>query len=55
MADVKPFRGLRPGPDLVSRVASPPYDVVTTEENGAWGVLWFENPANDEASEKRIP
>ncbi len=32
MADVKPFRGLRPGPDLVSKVASPPYDVVTTEE-----------------------
>ena len=21
-------------------------DVVTTEENGGWGVIWFENPAN---------
>ena len=32
MADVRPFRGLRPKPDLISKVASPPYDVVTTEE-----------------------
>ena len=26
-------------------------DVVTTEENGGWGVIWFENPAtgNDAA------
>ena len=32
MVDVKPFRGLRPRPDLVAQVASPPYDVVTTEE-----------------------
>lgn len=32
MVAVKPFRGLRPRPDLVDRVASPPYDVVTTEE-----------------------
>jgi len=22
-------------------------DVVTTEENGGWGVIWFENPANN--------
>jgi hypothetical protein len=22
-------------------------DVVTTEENGGWGVIWFENPADD--------
>jgi hypothetical protein len=20
-------------------------DVVTTDENGGWGVIWFENPA----------
>jgi uncharacterized protein (DUF1015 family) len=32
MADVQPFRGLRPRPDLVLKVASPPYDVVTTGE-----------------------
>jgi len=32
MVAVKPFSGLRPRPDLASRVASPPYDVVTTEE-----------------------
>lgn len=32
MADVKPFRGLRPRPDLVSKVAAPPYDVMNSEE-----------------------
>jgi uncharacterized protein (DUF1015 family) len=32
MVAVKPFRGLRPPPDLASQVASPPYDVVTTDE-----------------------
>jgi uncharacterized protein (DUF1015 family) len=32
MVAIKPFRGLRPPPDLVSKVASPPYDVVTTDE-----------------------
>jgi uncharacterized protein (DUF1015 family) len=32
MAEVRPFRGLRPRAELVSRVACPPYDVVTTEE-----------------------
>lgn len=23
-------------------------DISTTEENGGWGVVWFENPATDE-------
>jgi uncharacterized protein (DUF1015 family) len=32
MVAAKPFRGLRPKPDLVSKVASPPYDVLTTNE-----------------------
>ena len=22
-------------------------DVITTEENGGWGVIWFENPLYD--------
>jgi len=22
-------------------------DIATTEENGGWGVIWFENPMND--------
>ena len=22
-------------------------DVITTEENGGWGVIWFENPLSD--------
>jgi hypothetical protein len=22
-------------------------DILTTEENGAWGVIWFENPTQD--------
>ncbi len=29
---VKPFRGLRPRPDLAARIASPPYDVLSSAE-----------------------
>jgi uncharacterized protein (DUF1015 family) len=32
MADVRPFRALRPRPELASRVAAPPYDVINSEE-----------------------
>lgn len=32
MATVKPFPGLRPKKDLAAKVASPPYDVLNTEE-----------------------
>lgn len=32
MAIVRPFRGLRPRPELARGVASPPYDVLSTEE-----------------------
>lgn len=32
MATIRPFRALRPGADLASRVASLPYDVMNTEE-----------------------
>ncbi len=32
MADVRPFPGLRPRPDLVSQVAAPPYDVLSSDE-----------------------
>jgi uncharacterized protein (DUF1015 family) len=32
MAVIHPFKGLRPRPDLVERVASPPYDVLSSEE-----------------------
>jgi uncharacterized protein (DUF1015 family) len=32
MSDVKPFRALRPHPDLAARVAAPPYDVISSEE-----------------------
>ncbi len=32
MSDVRPFRGLRPRPDLVAQVASPPYDVLNSAE-----------------------
>lgn len=34
MMRVKPFRGLRPRADLTSKVASPPYDVLSSEEAG---------------------
>lgn len=32
MAVVRPFRGLRPRPDVASQVASPPYDVLSSDE-----------------------
>ena len=32
MSLIRPFRGLRPNPDFVSEVASPPYDVLSSEE-----------------------
>ncbi|MBN1422955.1 DUF1015 domain-containing protein [Candidatus Fermentibacteria bacterium] len=32
MADVRPFRALRPRADLAAKVASPPYDVLSSEE-----------------------
>lgn len=32
MAVIRPFRGYRPRPDVVQRVASPPYDVLSSEE-----------------------
>lgn len=32
MSDIRPFAGYRPRPDLVSKIASPPYDVLNSEE-----------------------
>jgi uncharacterized protein (DUF1015 family) len=32
MAHIKPFRGVRPRPDIVHLVAAPPYDVLSSEE-----------------------
>ena len=32
MANVKPFRGLRPPRELVKEVASKPYDVLSSDE-----------------------
>ena len=32
MAVIRPFRGLRPRPDVAERIASPPYDVLDTDE-----------------------
>ncbi|PID80048.1 hypothetical protein CSB20_08425 [bacterium DOLZORAL124_64_63] len=32
MADIRPFRAFRPRPELAGRVASPPYDVLDSEE-----------------------
>ena len=32
MSDVRPFRGIRPRPDTVQDVASPPYDVMNADE-----------------------
>lgn len=32
MSDVRPFRALRPRPELAAKVAAPPYDVISSEE-----------------------
>ncbi len=32
MADIRPFRGVRPKPEYAEKIASPPYDVLSTEE-----------------------
>ncbi len=32
MADIRPFAAFRPGPGLAQRVASPPYDVLSSDE-----------------------
>ena len=32
MSDIRPFRALRPRPDLAARVAAPPYDVISSDE-----------------------
>jgi uncharacterized protein (DUF1015 family) len=32
MAVVRPFRGLRPQPDIAEKIAAPPYDVINSEE-----------------------
>jgi len=36
MSDLKPFRGIRPRPDLAPAIAAPPYDVVDYEEGRAY-------------------
>ena len=30
-------------------------DAVTTEENGGWGVIWFENPLKDRDQRVNLP
>ena len=32
MSNIKPFRGLRPARDLAQKIASPPYDVLSSKE-----------------------
>jgi len=32
MSTIRPFRGLRPRPDVAAEVASPPYDVLSSDE-----------------------
>ena len=36
MADLRPFRGIRPPKELVQQIVAPPYDVVTAEEARAY-------------------
>ncbi|HOX42639.1 MAG TPA: DUF1015 family protein [Myxococcota bacterium] len=36
MSDIRPFRGIRPRPDLAAAIAAPPYDVVDFDEAKAY-------------------
>lgn len=36
MSDIRPFRGIRPRPDLAAAIAAPPYDVVDFDEAVAY-------------------
>ena len=36
MSDIRPFRGIRPRPDLAAKIAAPPYDVVDFDEAVAY-------------------
>jgi uncharacterized protein (DUF1015 family) len=53
MSDVRPFRAFRPRPDVVARVACPPYDVISTSEARAlaegnpWSFLHVTRPEID--------
>ena len=39
MSVIRPFRGLRPRPDGAHEVASPPYDVLSSDEaRGLWSL-----------------
>jgi len=40
MADLRPFQAFRPRRDLAAKVASPPYDVVSTKEARALVSGW---------------
>ena len=50
MADIKPFRALRPRDDMVERIAALPYDVYTRKEayekvrNDAYSFLRIDRP-----------
>ncbi len=43
MAQIFPFKGISPKPELAAKVIAPPYDVVTREQVKTWGQ---ENPYN---------
>jgi len=53
MAVIKPFRGLRPKPELAEKVASPPYDVLNSSEarllakNNPYSFLHINKPEID--------
>jgi uncharacterized protein (DUF1015 family) len=53
MAVVRPFRGLRPRPEIAEKVASPPYDVINSDEarelakNNPYSFLHINKPEID--------
>jgi uncharacterized protein (DUF1015 family) len=53
VSDIKPFRALRPRPELVAQVAAPPYDVINSDEaralagDNAYSFLHINKPEID--------
>ncbi|MGD9488152.1 MAG: DUF1015 domain-containing protein [Calditrichaceae bacterium] len=60
MAVLKPFKGIRPNPELADKVASPPYDVLNSDEaremakNNPYSFLHINKPEIDLPSETNL-
>ena len=52
MADLEPFRALRPRPELAARVAAPPYDVISSRGGARAGAPATSSPSSTSRSRR---